>query len=200
METVLDLDEQQSEPSVETPEPNEKQPEPQAEAPQKSEEDIGDSVADEMLNQHFEQPVRFITYTGIKDLSVVKTKLYTVWGTYANGELLKMAKLYVLFAFPKEKMAALKPYVKIRAPLKAENLEPVETIAERYHVDDELLEQAKENGSNVNIVTRAGYILNGCIESFDKYVLYMQLGEEIVIVYRHGLFEFTIEEQSEDVS
>lgn len=71
METVLDLDEQQSELSVEAPERDEKQPEPQAEAPQKSEEDLGDSVADEMPNQHFEQPVRFITYTGIKDLSVV---------------------------------------------------------------------------------------------------------------------------------
>ncbi len=193
METELGLGEQQSEPNVETPEP-------QAEKPEQSTPGSGEWNADEMLSQHFDQPVRFVTYTGLKDLSVVKTKSYTVWGTYANGELLKMAKVHVLFAFPKEKMAELKPHIKIRAPLKAENLEPIETIAERYHVDDELLEQARDNKSNVTIVTRAGYVLAGCIEDFDKYVLYMRIGKEMVIVYRHGLYAFTIEEQSEDAS
>ena len=202
METALDLDEQQSELSIETSEPNETQPEPEAEKSQPAQKEKGSSNwnADEMLNQHFEQPVRFVTYTGLKDLSVVKTKPYTVWGNYASGELLKMAKLHVLFAFPKEKMPDLKPYIKIRAPLKAENLQPLETVAERYHVDDELLQQARDNKSNVNIVTRAGYVLNGWIQQFDKYVLYMRIGEKMVIVYRHGLFEFTAEEQSEDAS
>ena len=193
METVSGLSEQQSEPNVETPAP-------EAEKPQQPEKGDRKWNADEMLHQHFEQPVRFVTYTGIKDLSVVKTKLYTVWGNYANGELLKMPKLHVLFAFPKEKMPDLKPHIKIRAPLKAENLQPIETIAERYHVDDELLEQARDNKSNVNIVTRAGYVLNGWIQQFDKYVLYMRIAEKMVIVYRHGLYAVTIEEQPEDVS
>lgn len=69
METVLSLDEQQSEANVETPEP-------QTEKPQQPKK--GNWNADEMLIQHFEQPVRFVTYTGIKELSVVKTKKYTV--------------------------------------------------------------------------------------------------------------------------
>lgn len=201
----LSLDEQQN---VETPEPqaekspelNVETPEPQVEESEQPKKGTGNWNADEMLNQHFEQPVRFITYTGIKDLSVVKTKPYTVWGKYSNGELLKMAKVHVLFAFPKEKMPDLKPHIKIRAPLKAKNLQPIETIAERYHVDDELLEQARDNKSNVNIVTRAGYVLSGWIQQFDKYVLYMRIGEKMVIVYRHGLYAFTIEEQSEDAS
>ena len=111
---------------------------------------------------------------------------------------LRWQKLQILFAFPKEKMPDLKPYVKIRAPLKAENLQPVETVAERFHVDDELLKQTRDNKSNVNIVTRAGYILSGWIQQFDKYVLYMRIGEKMVIVYRHGLFEFTVDEQSEE--
>ena len=183
METASDLNEQQ-------PEPNEEQPE----------KGNGHWNADEMLNQHFEQPVRFVTYTGLKDLSVVRTKPYTIWGKDANGELLKMVKLHVLFAFPKEKMPDLKPHIKIRAPLKAENLQPIETVSERYRVDDELLEQARDNKSNVNLITRAGYVLNGWIQQFDKYVLYMRVGEKMVMVYRHGLYAFTIEEQPEDAS
>lgn len=207
METVLSLDEQQSEPSVEksepsveTPEPNEQQtePEPEPEESQDPKKGSGHWSADETLSQHFEQPVRFVTYTGIKDLSVVKTKKYTVWGNHANGELLKMAKLHVLFAFPKEKMPDLKPHIKIRAPLKAENLQPIEAVAERYNVDDELLTQARDNKSNVTIVTRAGYVLNGWIQQFGKYVLYMRIGEKMVIVYRHGLYELTVDEQPQD--
>lgn len=194
METGLDLDEQQPEPSVETPEASEKQLEPQVEESAQPEKKSGGWNADEILNQHFAQPVRFVTHTGLKDLSVVKTKPYTVWGNDANGELLKMAKLHVLFAFPKEKMPDLKPYVKIRAPLKAQDLQPIETVADRFHVDDELLVQARDNKSAVTVVTRTGHVLNGWIQQFDKYVLYMRIGEKMVIVYRHGLYAFTVEE------
>ena len=193
MRTELGIDKQQSVPNVETPEP-------QAENPQQVKQESCKWNTDEMLSQHFEQPVRFVTYTGLKDLAVVKTKLYAIWGKPAKGGKIKMPKLHVLFAFPKEKMADLKPHIKVRVPLKAENLQPIETIAERYHVDDELLEQARDNKSNVNVVTRAGYVLNGWIQHFDKYVLYMRIGEKMVIVYRHGLFELTVDEQPEDAS
>lgn len=180
----------QEEPSVASAEPSEKQKKSQ---PSKKKGSNWD--ADRLLSQYFAQPVRFITYTGIKDLSEIKAKPYTLWGTDANGEEVKMAKLQVLFAFPKEKMPDLKPYVKVRKPLKAQNLQPIENQNERFHVDDDLLKQARENKSNVNIVTRAGYVLNGWLQHFDEYVLYMRVGEKVVVVYRHGLFEFTVEEQ-----
>ena len=200
MATVLDLDEQQSESSVGTPEPNETQPEPQAKESQQSEKNSRNWNADELLTQHFAQPIRFITYAGIRDLSKVRTKRYTIWGIDTNREGGTMAKLGVLFAFPKEKMPDLKPYVKIRKALKAEKLRPIRTIADRYHVDNELLKQAKANKSNVNVVTRSGHVLQGSVQHFDKYILYVQIGGQTVVVYRHGLFDFTIETQSEDAS
>ena len=181
----------QEEPSVASAEPSEKQQKKSQQSKKKS----SNWDADRLLSQYFAQPVRFITYTGIKDLSEIKAKPYTLWGTDANGEEVKMAKLQVLFAFPKEKMPDLKPYVKVRKPLKAENLQPIEEQNERFHVDDDLLKQARENKSNVNIVTRAGYVLNGWLQHFDEYVLYMRVGEKVVVVYRHGLFEFTVGEQ-----
>lgn len=181
----------QPEPSVASAEPNEEQ----EKKSQQSKKKGSNWNADRLLSQYFAQPVRFITYTGIKDLSEIKAKPYTLWGTDVNGEEVKMAKLHVLFAFPKEKMLDLKPYVKVRKPLKAQNLQPIEDQNERFHVDDDLLKQARENKSNVNIVTRAGYVLNGWLQHFDEYVLYMRIGEKVVVVYRHGLFEFTVGEQ-----
>lgn len=154
----------------------------------------GDWDADTLLSENFAPPVRFITYTGIKDLSKIATKSYLLRGVDASGKRTQIAKLQILFAFPKEKMPDLKPYVKIRAPLKAQNLQPLEDPNERFHVDNKLLQQARKDKSNVNIVTRTGHVLNGRIQHFDKYVLYMRIGGKVVIVYRHGLFELTIGE------
>ena len=181
----------QSEPDVASAEPSEEQ----EKKPQQSKKKSSNWDADKLLSQYFAQPVRFITYTGIKDLSEIKAKPYTLWGTDTKGKEIKMAKLHVLFAFPKEKMPDLKPYVKVRKPLKAQNLQQVEDPNERFDVDDDLLKQVLENKSNVNIVTRAGYVLNGWLQHFDEYVLYMRIGEKVVVVYRHGLFEFTVGEQ-----
>ena len=153
--------------------------------------------ADRLFSEHFAQPIRFITYTGIKDLSNVGTKPYVLWGVDANGERVHLTKLQILFAFPKEKMPDLKPHVKIRPPLKAQKLQPVEDPKERFHIDNQLLQYAQRDKSNVNIVTRTGHVLNGWIQHFDKYVLYMRIGGKVVVVYRHGLFELTVAEESD---
>ena len=161
---------------------------------QSPEKKSSDWDADRLLSEHFAQPVRFITYTGIKDLSKVTTKPYLLRGVDTNRKRVQISKLQILFAFPKEKMPDLKPYVKIRAPLKAQNLQPLQDPNERFHVDDKLLQQARKDKSNVNIVTRTGHVLDGWIQHFDKYVLYMRIGEKVVVVYRHGLFELTVGE------
>ena len=195
MKKILDFYAQQLELIVETRELDENQPKSQVEKPQQSEEKSSNWDADRLLNRYFAQPVRFITYTGIKDLSQIETEHYMLSGLDANGKKIKLIKLHILFAFPREKMPNLKPYVKVRKPLKAQNLQPIKNQNERHNVDDELLKQARKNKSAVSAVTRAGYVLNGWIQHFDKDVLYMRVGEKVVIVYRHGLYGFTIEEQ-----
>ena len=164
---------------------------------QASQQQSRDWEKDPLFNEYFAQPVRFITYTGIKDLSNIKTKPYLIRGVDANDERIQIPKLHILFAFPKEKMPDLKPYVKVRTPVKTQNLQPLEDPTERFHVDDELLQQAQQDKSNVTLVTRTGHVLNGCIQHFDKYILYMQIGGQVVVVYRHGLFEFTLPAQED---
>ena len=184
---------EKSSPELSPEQPDEKQPEPQETSPQKPKVEYVMSETDKLLSESFEQPVRFVTYSGLKDLTEVKTKTYRLAGVDTKKNKVVFSKLDVLFAFPKEKMQALKPHIKIRAPLKAKKLQPIKTIAERFHVEDVLLTEATDNASIVTLVTRAGYVLKGQIQSFDKYVLYMSIGEETVVVYRHGLYEFTIE-------
>ena len=76
MKTILSFYAQQSEPSVEIGAPSEQQPK----RSQRSKEKGSSWNADRLLSQNFVQPVRFITYAGIKDLSHIETKPYTLKG------------------------------------------------------------------------------------------------------------------------
>lgn len=188
---------EKSSPEVSQKHLDEKQSETQQTHVSQSDKKHDNWEADSLLSRSFAQPVRFVTYSGIKDLTKVRTKSYTLSGVDINRDRIILEKLNVLFVFPKEEMPALKPHIKIRKPLQAQNLKPIQNQSERFHVDDELLAEAMENASQVNIVTRAGYVLDGGIQHFDKYVLYMRIGGKVVIVYRHGLLELTVGEQAD---
>ncbi len=192
IKSILSFYEDQSKQSIETSDSGENQVEPKESLPVQPDEKKENWNADQMLSQFFAQPVRFITYTGIKDLAEVEASQYDIKGTDTKGAKIKFTKLDILFAFPKEKMPVLKPHVKVRRPLKNKNLQPVEIYENQFRVSDKRLTQVKENRSKVEVVARTGHVLSGWIQHFDKHVLYMRVGEKVVIVYRHGLFGFTI--------
>ena len=198
VETV-ELDDPQPKRAIETYEPDKKELEPEqvpSSQPVKKKENWN---ADQLLSEFFAQLVRFVTYAGLKDLSQVETGQYDVTGVDAEGSKITLTKPEILFAFPKEKMSVLKSHVHKRTQLVEQNLKPVEAYNNQFQIANKLLRQMKESKSQVKVVTRAGYVLNGWIQHFDKDVLYMRVAAKVVIVYRHGLYRFTIEEQSEDV-
>ena len=188
---ILSFYEDQSKQSIETSDSGENKVEPKGSLPVQPDEKKENWDADQMLSQLFARPVRFITYTGIKDLAEFETSQYDIKGIDTKGAKIQFTKLDILFAFPKKQMPVLKPHIKIRQPLKKKNLQPVEIYDNRFQVADKRLTQVKENRSIVQIVTRTGHVLHGWIQQFDRHVLYMQVGERTVIVYRHGLFGFT---------
>ena len=71
------------------------------------------AISDTFLHQTFTQPVRFVTYSGIYDLSGVKTMSDQVSGRERKtGEDMVIQKPHILFAFSAENMGAVKPYIK----------------------------------------------------------------------------------------
>ena len=189
---ILSFYEDQTDPTPETFDSGENQVEPKGVLPVQLDEKKERWDADQMLSQLFAQPVRFITYTGIKDLAEFETSQYDIKGIDTKGAKIQFTKLDILFAFPKKQMSVLKPHIKVRQPLKKKNLQPVEIYENLFQVADKRLTQVKENRSTVQIVTRTGHVLHGWIQQFDRHVLYMQIEGKSVIVYRHGLFGFTI--------
>ena len=132
-----------------------------------------------------------MTYSGIRDLSTIETVKHQVSGSEKKtGDWVTLNKFHILFAFAAENMAAVKPNIKKRPILHSQNLPPISSREEITHKSDKVFVEACQRRSRVTVVTRAGYVLRGYIQSFDRDVLYMRISGRFVIVYRHGILEF----------
>ena len=156
----------------------------------------GESMSDTLLQKTFDQPVRFVTYSGIRDLSAIKTVEHQVSGNEKKtGGWVTLDKFHILFAFAAENMEAVNPKIKKRQTVYSQNLPPISSHEEIKHKSDKVFAEASQRRSRVTVVTRAGYVLRGYIQSFDRDVLYMRISRNLVIVYRHGILEFQNEGQ-----
>ena len=86
----------------------------------------------------------------------------------------------------------------MKTSVKNLKLQPVELVSEKQRFDDRILrsihvghntEKEEAPKHSVQLVTRAGYVLNGCLLDFDRKVLHISMDEKTVIVYRHGILE-----------
>ena len=153
---------------------------------------------DLLLTQDFTQPVIFATYMGIYYLSNIKSLSEKIIGVDRRGPVVKLKKIDVLFAFPYEDWAQVKPNLTMKTSVKNLKLQPVELVSEKQRFDDRILrsihvghntEKEEAQKHSVQLVTRAGYVLNGCLLDFDRKVLHISMDEKTVIVYRHGILE-----------
>ena len=60
----------------------------------------------------------------------------------------------------------------------------------RFNIKNSKINSARAQQRQVTVVTRRGHVLQGKVEFFDQYAIYMQIHEHAVIVYRHGLHDF----------
>ena len=154
--------------------------------------------ADVFLSQDFAQPVRFVTYTGFRDLKNIETFKDGVKGLDSQDKEVQLQSLNVLFAFPKEDMKALRPCIKKWLVIANRNLQPIALTSERSHVTDDILKRLliEKNTIELDIqnptlqlTTRSGYVLDGHLWDFDEDFLYMNINNKDVVVYRSGILK-----------
>ena len=113
----------------------------------------GGSASDTLLQETFDQPVRFVTYSGIRDLSAIQTVKHQVSGSEKKtGDWVTLDKLHILFAFAAENMAAVKPNIKKRPILQRQNLPPISSREEITHKNNEVFVEACQRRSKVTII------------------------------------------------
>ena len=146
-----------------------------------------------MLASDSSQPTTFVTYTESVELSKIESAGSKVKGVNRSNNEQALEKLNILFACSSAAWSELEPHVSYVSTEGIEN--PPATREEWLNIEDRLLQLARDSQVTVLPVTLCGHVLQGTIEGFDKDAIYMQIRERSVIVYRHGLYEFGIEDE-----
>ena len=134
----------------------------------------------------------FICYRGrILDLTNIKTNYTRVRGFDIEGKRHRLHKNNILFAVPVEKMPDVQPHIEMHSSMRNLKIDQENLIANRFHIEEHELESTV--GDHVVLVTRGGHVIHGELQAFDKYHLFMRVGNKVVLVYRHGLFNFNKE-------
>ena len=111
-----------------------------------------------------------------------------VHGVDSKGKHHLLHKEDILFAIPAKKIVNVTDYIKLFTPVKSLKLNRKSIVHNRFDISDSRLESVISEV--ITIVTRRGHIIRGELQVFDKDNLFMQVGKEIVLIYRNGLFGF----------
>ena len=134
--------------------------------------------ADLLLTQ-VDTPIRFHLYGCFLDLINISTNDKEVWGSDSDGEYHRLRKTDILLACPVDVQRHIKTDASITNPqLKQRSL----------FVSERKLESVVKH--NIVLFTRGNHVICGELQAFDKYHLFMRVGNKVVLVYRHGLSDF----------
>ena len=137
--------------------------------------------ADLLLTQ-VDTPIRFHLYGCFLDLINISTNNKEVWGSDSDGGYHHLRKTDILLACPVDVQRHIKTDASITNPqLKQRSL----------FVSERKLESVVKH--NIVLFTRGNHVICGELQAFDQYHLFMRVGNKVVLVYRHGLADFTKE-------
>ena len=154
--------------------------------------DVPYTLTEEYLLQNAfqeEGEIRFVTYDGFLDTRIKSVETYHI--VLPDDTIL--SKHEILLAFPKDKMPYVKEGIKRRPEVADLNLRPIVKRSERRHVPVKT-----KAGDLVECLTRNGLKIIGQNVWSSKYNLVLRVGGEkwkggkIVLVYKHGLYEFKV--------
>ena len=146
---------------------------------------------DSLLTQYFNTPTRFYLYGRTLDLTGIYTNDNRVRGTDSEGKWHRLHDDNILFACPVEKVPDVKPHIKMDTSIKNPSLKGENIIDNRFHIDENELDSVVAD--NIVLVTRGGHVIRGELQVFDKYHLFICVGDTLLLVYRYGLFNFNKE-------
>ena len=153
-----------------------------------------------MLQSDNYQSAMFVTYTKSVEMSKINKSGNTFTGLDHSNEKQTLEKPNILFACSSVSWPEVDPYIEILPSVRRERLNyPSRDRSEQLNIMDRFLQSARDRQVTVFPVTRYGHQLEGTIEDFDKDAIYMQIRECPVIVYRHGLYEFAMDEWHQGV-
>ena len=146
-----------------------------------------------MTQADYYQPTRFITYEEPVELSKIKTYNDKVIGVDRLNNQRTLKKLNTLFFCSVSSWSEVDPYIEILDFVKKQRFQPTRNPFNQLDIENSLLEKARDRQIEVFPVTRYGHELRGTIEKFDEEAIYMEIRECPVVVFRHGIYELSMD-------
>ena len=148
-------------------------------------------------------PYKFMTYDGIKELSkyeVCKDKIVGTNIDRENGAKNVLEIEEILFAFPTTEISNLELYLNDNVKDQDFTREPKPDPSQFKNwlwlcadlTGDLHSKHWFLPNIDATIVTRAGHVLQGTLKSFNDDAIYMQINEQTITVYMHGLYKISI--------
>jgi len=110
-----------------------------------------------------------------------------------DGEVRNVLKHDIKYCYKQRDAEKVKAAITFDESVRAQGLMPIVQRKGRYHVDDEMLKEAKRGKKPVRIVMREGEIINGIIDWFSFYDIKVSfLGGGKVFVFRHAIYDFKV--------
>ena len=149
-------------------------------------------MSDKMIQSETYQPV-LITYEGPIETSQILEVLPYQLRVSINGDERIIDKDSILFICSATAWSTLGPHLQIKNDVEEKRLQVVKKPRLRFNIKNKKINSAQKQQLQVTAVTCRGHVLQGKVEFFDQYAIYMQVHEHAVIVYRHGLHDFLTE-------
>ena len=149
-------------------------------------------MSDKMIQSETYQPI-LITYEGPIETSQILEVLPYQLRVSINGDERIVDKDSILFTCSATAWSALGPHLQIKNDVKEKRPQAVKEPRLRFNIKNTKINAVQNQQLQVTVVTCGGHVLHGKVEFFDQYVIYMQIHEHAVIVYRHGLHDFLTE-------
>ena len=140
-----------------------------------------------LLETDFSKPIILITYTGPFQVHSVEVKRYDL---ITDGKK-KVNKLGVSFAFAFEAYEHIRSGIALNKSVEAEKHQPIKPIKKRPVAATKQQYQAG-TGKSVRITMRSGHVLSGKQRWASKYNLFVEIANNTVLVYQHGVHQYEI--------
>lgn len=142
-----------------------------------------------LLERHFKPPIMILTYAGLRRIEVKKLDTFEIYPAVGA----RIPKLHIMFAFPEHALETLRGRITVDERIKARELQPIQPVENRPPIigGDKLT--AANNGKFVKLTMRTGHIIRGKQLDLTLYTIFIACENEIILVYRHGVFQYTIE-------
>lgn len=141
----------------------------------------------DLLQTEFAKPTVLVTYDGnvvIKEKVRVRT-----YDLLVDGQ--QVVKLEVLFAFPLNQFDVIKTGILLKEKVAAQKLRPIQKITDRPNVATKAEYEAGTD-KDVNIIMRSGHALSAKQVAATKYNLILNINDQNVLVYKHGILEYDV--------